>query len=303
VLSLSGWSNTQFSYWARRAEAISVLGMHDGRLQTVATALQRRLQSSGLADVDAFASSSSQAPHARHFDGRHMLEEDADPEEWVRTYITGKGLDVIIDEVKKHTGVSPFLRGKHSSLDPFGTASVEAEGEGSGRKAVVYMPTFQAEKYVHEVPAELDPAALSGMIGSKKAGKRKASSPPRAESETDDSWPSVASDVSGEDAMSVRSSSSRMQSASPPLYTGHHHYCPLPPLPATHFELPVSHSRMQFLDSTHVPHHRSAPLHPLLSSYARPVKKRRLAPAPSDSIPRDLMSEPLRLYHNHLQTG
>ena len=309
VLTLSGWSNTQFSYWARRAEAISVLGMHDGRLRTVALALQRRLQSQGLLEVvDASAPSSSQQQqqHSHHhprvnFDA--ASREDLDPEEWVRTYVTGKGLDVIIDEVKKRTGVSPFLRGKHSSLDPFGTVSVDADGDGSGgRKAVVYMPTFQAEKYVHEVPAEVDPAALSGMIGSKKAGKRKASSPP---SEGEDAWHSMGSDMSvsgAEDAMSVKTSSSRMQSASPPLYS------PAQDLPggaypsAGGFELAVSHSRFYTLDGSGP--QRSAPSHPQPSQYARPpAKKRRLAPAPSDSIARNDTSEPLRIYHNHLQTG
>ena len=33
--------------------------------------------------------------------------------------VTGKGLDLIIDEVKERTGASPFIHGKHSSLDPF----------------------------------------------------------------------------------------------------------------------------------------------------------------------------------------
>lgn len=299
VLTLSGWSNTQFSYWARRAEAISVLGMHDGRLRTVALALQRRLQSQGLLEVvDASAPSSSQQSHHPRVNFDASSREDLDPEEWVRTYVTGKGLDVIIDEVKKRTGVSPFLRGKHSSLDPFGTVSVDAEADGNGRKAVVYMPTFQAEKYVHEVPAEVDPNALSGMIGSKKAGKRKASSPSRTESEGEDTWHSPGSDLSGEDAMSVNTASSRMQSASPPLYST------VQDLPGGHFagfDMPVSQARMYTLDGSDL--QRSAPSHPHSSPYARPpAKKRRLAPAP-DSITRDVVSEPLRIYHNHLQTG
>lgn len=278
--------------------------MHDGRLRTVALALQRRLQSQGLLEVvDASAPSSSQQQQSHqprvNFDA--ASREDLDPEEWVRTYVTGKGLDVIIDEVKKRTGVSPFLRGKHSSLDPFGTVSVDADAESSGRKAVVYMPTFQAEKYVHEVPAEVDPAALSGMIGSKKAGKRKASSPPRTESEGEDAWQSMGSDVSGEDAMSVKTSSSRMQSASPPLHSPAQDL-PGGAFPSVGFELPVSHSRIYTLDGNGP--QRSAPAHPHPSPYAQPAaKKRRLAPAPSDSIARNLPSNPLRIYHNHLQTG
>lgn len=280
-----------------------MLAMHDSRLRTVATALQRRLHTSGLAEVDIDAStpSSSQSPQLRmNFDGQ-VREENLDPEEWVRTYVTGKGLDVIIDEVKKRTGVSPFLRGKHSSLDPFGTVSVEADGEGGGRKAVVYMPTFQAEKYVHEVAAEVDPATLSGMIGSKRAGKRKASSPPRTPSEAEEYWPSMASDGSGEDAMSFKTSSSRMHSASPPLYGAphelYHHQVTHPS--STNFDHPVSHSRMQYMD-INIPQQTTPSRAP---PHVHTAKKRRLAPAPSDSIPRNLAADPLRIYHNHLQTG
>ena len=303
VLTLSGWSNTQFSYWARRAEAISVLAMHDTRLRTVATALQRRLQSSGLAeavaDADAPSSSQPRATPARIDFGGPTHEEQLDPEEWVRTYVTGKGLDVIIDEVKKRTGVSPFLRGKHSSLDPFGTVSVDGEGDGTRSKAVVYMPTFQAEQYVHEVPAA-PPAA--DPFGARRAGKRKASSPPHGESEGEDAWPSVASDVSGEDAMSFRTSSSRTHSASPPLYGApppHHHHGQVPH-PSVPFDRAMAHARLQlqYIDvATHPQQQHSPPQMHL-------AKKRRLAPAPADSIPRSLATDPLSIYHNHhLQTG
>jgi hypothetical protein len=34
--------------------------------------------------------------------------------------VTGTGLDALIDSVKRCTGASPFLRGKHANLDPFG---------------------------------------------------------------------------------------------------------------------------------------------------------------------------------------
>lgn len=56
--------------------------------------------------------------------------------------MTGKGLDALIDSVKRRTGASPFLRGKHASLDPFG-----APGGDRGvapAAAPVYHPTFQA---------------------------------------------------------------------------------------------------------------------------------------------------------------
>ncbi|KAG8824496.1 hypothetical protein FRB91_010248 [Serendipita sp. 411] len=90
VLALSGWSNTQFSYWARRSEAIGVLACHDHRLRMVANAFSHRLN------------------------GAKILDEVAAVEG-----VTGKGLDIIIDEVKERTGASPFIHGKHSSLDPF----------------------------------------------------------------------------------------------------------------------------------------------------------------------------------------
>ncbi|KIO13616.1 hypothetical protein M404DRAFT_587495 [Pisolithus tinctorius Marx 270] len=48
ILVLSGWSNTQFSYWARRSEGISVLAAHDDRLHAVAVALDKRLKEGGV---------------------------------------------------------------------------------------------------------------------------------------------------------------------------------------------------------------------------------------------------------------
>lgn len=90
VLALSGWSNTQFSYWARRSEAIGVLAYHDRRLRMVAHAFSNRLRGTKIPD--------------------EVTATDG---------VTGKGLDTIIDEVKERTGASPFIHGKHSSLDPF----------------------------------------------------------------------------------------------------------------------------------------------------------------------------------------
>lgn len=264
--------------------------MHDQRLRTVATALQRRLRSSGLSDIfaDPSSPSSSNSPHSTVDFDRLSRGVENDPEEWVKLYITGKGLDVIIDDVKKRTGVSPFLRGKHSSLDPFGTVSVETDGPSGGRKAPVYMPTFQAEQYVHEVPAELDPNALSGMIGAKRAVKRKASSPPH-DAESDDCWQSI----SDEDNMSLKTPSTRTHSASPPLIH--------PP-----DELLQNGSALGYnshYHSDYVDHniHRALPPYPL--HLAHPNKKRRIAPAPPPAMLGDIIAEPLRLYHNHLQTG
>jgi len=112
VLALSGWSNTQFSYWARRAEAVSVLAVHDERLRAVANALERRLH-----------------PNA------HIGEPDIEEES-----VTGKGLDAIVDDVKKRTGASQFLRGKHSSLDPFSTVSPGADSSSDDADDVTQSP-------------------------------------------------------------------------------------------------------------------------------------------------------------------
>jgi hypothetical protein len=98
VLALSGWSNTQFSYWARRSEAIGVLAFHDRRLKSVAIALHARLRGAKLTD-----------------------------EVGATEGITGKGLDAIVEEVKVRTGASPFIRGKHSCLDPFTITDVDPQ--------------------------------------------------------------------------------------------------------------------------------------------------------------------------------
>jgi hypothetical protein len=147
ILILSGWSNTQFSYWARRSEGISVLRDHDERLQAVAVALERRLKQGGvLQDVPDDDSLNS-------LTYGHVATSSPN--------VTGKGLDIIIEEVKKRTGLSPFLRGKHSSLDQFGsTISDKDTGPGppSGApSAPVYMPTFQAMEYSHSPPVSTEP--------------------------------------------------------------------------------------------------------------------------------------------------
>ncbi|KAL4067871.1 hypothetical protein J3A83DRAFT_3764734 [Scleroderma citrinum] len=135
ILVLSGWSNTQFSYWARRSEGISVLAAHDDRLHTVGVALDKRLREGGvlidtMEDGETYGKYSEGSPN-----------------------VTGKGLDIIIEQVKKRTGRSPFLRGKHSSLDPFGSTNSDKDtGPGPLQgvpAAPVYMPTFQAMEYTH----------------------------------------------------------------------------------------------------------------------------------------------------------
>ena len=49
--------------------------------------------------------------------------------------VTGKGLDLIIDEVKERTGASPFIHGKHSSLDPFSLVDNLPDGTPADPKA------------------------------------------------------------------------------------------------------------------------------------------------------------------------
>jgi hypothetical protein len=134
VLVLSGWSNTQFSYWARRAEAISVLAKYDQRLRSVGDALERRLHALNK-PASSHSSSASAAP-ASSDEG-----------------ITGKGLDVIIEDVKRRTGASQFLRGKHSSLDPYGSPAHAIEPFADlPVPAPVFNATFQAESYTHSPP-------------------------------------------------------------------------------------------------------------------------------------------------------
>ncbi|KAG6332368.1 hypothetical protein ID866_6724 [Astraeus odoratus] len=153
ILVLSGWSNTQFSYWARRSEGISVLAAHDDRLHAVAVALDKRLKEGGVLvdtveDGETYGKYSEGCPN-----------------------VTGKGLDIIIEQVKKRTGLSPFLRGKHSSLDPFGSTNSDKDtGPGPPQgvpTAPIYMPTFQAMEYTHS------PAITSPDSGPTRRPKKK----------------------------------------------------------------------------------------------------------------------------------
>ena len=145
---LSGWSNTQFSYWARRAEAIAVLGQYDDRLRAVGTALERRLH--GNVDPD--------MPLSPEQEISTLPVTFLVAQENQYNGITGKGLDIIIDDVKKRTGASQFLRGKHSSLDPYGSSITDAEdGKGAVPPAGVFNATFQAMEYTHSPPPPVRP--------------------------------------------------------------------------------------------------------------------------------------------------
>jgi len=124
-----------------------VLRDHDERLHAVAVALEKRLKQGGVLQDVPDDDTLSFLTYG------HVAESSPN--------VTGKGLDIIIEEVKKRTGLSPFLRGKHSSLDPFGsTISDKDTGPGppSGPpSAPVYMPTFQAMEYSHSPPVSTEP--------------------------------------------------------------------------------------------------------------------------------------------------
>jgi len=328
VLALSGWSNTQFSYWARRSEAISVLAMHDDRLQTAATALERRLRKHGLqtsmsssSDVSDFLHSAASSSSSRDSAG----DSNMDPEEWIRLYVTGKGLDVIIDEVKKRSGVSPFLRGKHSSLDPFGTASLDADAQAAGNRAAVYMPTFQAEKYVHEVPREIDPSTLAStiedhnVVAMRTLGKRKEMSPALGSEsgESSSPWPEG---WMGENTTSFTDPPDSRTSSSPPhgkllLDSPDSH---VTVVTATGLRTSASDSQTHQPPYDYLDFHRAVPMSASsssssnLSATGRP-KKRRLAPAPpaNSSLnfalhPQDYNADALRMYnhgHSRIHSG
>ncbi|THH13435.1 hypothetical protein EW146_g6783 [Bondarzewia mesenterica] len=146
ILSLSGWSNTQFSYWARRAEAVSVLAQHDPRLQEVAVALERRLHPISTprpTNPHIYPSPSSPVSPLTPLSSLSASISPSEPTvELPEPNVTGKGLDQLIDAVKRRTGASPFLRGKHASLDPFGTPTTDRDAQhiaapgpgGAGKK-------------------------------------------------------------------------------------------------------------------------------------------------------------------------
>jgi len=155
VLALSGWSNTQFSYWARRVEAVSVLAPRDERLRTLAAIFKERLRDAlGTESISAhFSRSEEESSEA----SGSLNSNSALPSVSSSCYqqdaqgMTGKGLDILIDDVKKQTGASQFLRGKHSSLDPFGAIYLQGEN-GRELSGPIFKPTFQAVEYGRSSP-------------------------------------------------------------------------------------------------------------------------------------------------------
>lgn len=87
--------------------------------------------------------------------------------------ITGKGLDQLIDAVKKRTGKSPFLRGRHASLDPFG---LPGSGYGAdsnhdnmdGRSPAGTEVSFQAKLHFDDGFDGVGESEVSGAGGKRK---------------------------------------------------------------------------------------------------------------------------------------
>ncbi|KIM87010.1 hypothetical protein PILCRDRAFT_86138 [Piloderma croceum F 1598] len=209
ILALSGWSNTQFSYWARRVEAVSVLTPHDERLRTLGSVLQQRLKDDiGTEPTSIHSDLSeegrSETPNSTSASGQSScFQQEFD---YVQG-MTGKGLDVIIDEAKKRTGASQFLRGKHSSLDPFGAIYMEDEN-GAEVSAPVFMPTFQAVEYSHSMPSSNaeQPGKKSGKGKIKQKTPRSVSGrrhEPQATHDVEPSVPHLSSTVSASRGVSA----------------------------------------------------------------------------------------------------
>ena len=59
--------------------------------------------------------------------------------------VTGKGIDALIDTVKRQTGMQPYVRGKHASLDAFCAAEL-----GPAHTQPPAFATFQPHMYSHE---------------------------------------------------------------------------------------------------------------------------------------------------------
>jgi hypothetical protein len=78
--------------------------------------------------------------------GTPATTTQAKEEENIKNTVTGKGLDGIVEEVKKRTGASQFIRGKHSSLDPFDLGL-----ENYGANQVTYNAALHPSAYDSDV--------------------------------------------------------------------------------------------------------------------------------------------------------
>jgi hypothetical protein len=75
--------------------------------------------------------------------------------------VTGKGLDLIIDEVKERTGASPFIHGKHSSLDPFTVIDNLPDGTPADPKAP-WADFNVGSASAHYIPSSFQPESEGG---------------------------------------------------------------------------------------------------------------------------------------------
>jgi len=75
--------------------------------------------------------------------------------------VTGKGLDLIIDEVKERTGASPFIHGKHSSLDPFTVIDNLPDGTPVDPTAP-WVDFSAASASTHYIPSTFPPESEGG---------------------------------------------------------------------------------------------------------------------------------------------
>jgi hypothetical protein len=165
VLALCQWSNTQFAYWSRRSEAVSVLACHDSGLRDLFYVLYQRLyqrdppaHAFAISSPAASASWSSTAsssgspppyPTPAYSTSRLPASDVVENERRLRVArsFTGKGLDGMIADIKKRTGASQFLRGRQSSLDPFG-AHLETGAAAYDPNWPVIMPSEHG-KHMH----------------------------------------------------------------------------------------------------------------------------------------------------------
>lgn len=184
VLSLCQWSNTQFAYWSRRSEAVSVLACHDAGLRDLFYVLYQRLYQrdppshafsmsspSTSASWSSAASSAGSPPpihstYAQTAQCKSHHEVDAAEIERrlrVARSFTGKGLDGLIAEIKKRSGASQFLRGRQSSLDPFG-AHLEHDGSSYDPNWPVVMPSVHGKQTHSRNSSDTQEFSMSPLI-------------------------------------------------------------------------------------------------------------------------------------------
>lgn len=184
-----------------------MLTPHDERLRNLGSVLQQRLKDDIGAEFisthsDRSEEERSETPNSTSASASghsSCFHQDFDQVQGM----TGKGLDVIIDEAKKRTGASQFLRGKHSSLDPFGAIYIEDEN-GAEVSGPVFMPTFQAVEYGRSMPSsnvgQPEKRRGKGKIKQKTAASRHE---PRATVEVCSAVPHLSFTVSGSRGVSA----------------------------------------------------------------------------------------------------